>query len=79
MTPTPAQVRDTFPHWSAGQCKQYRMGVRDCADDLAPAMDREHYLYGYADAMGDDASGEQWFARIAAWRIMACWWDDTDA
>lgn len=79
MNPTPAQVRDTFPHWSAGQCKRYRMGVRDCGDDLSPALNNEHYLRGYADAMGDDAMGEDWFVAIADWRVMECWWENDHA
>lgn len=80
------QVVTQFPNWTFAQCKAYRAGalagVRgkhisegfeyddDEDDDLTC-----HYLRGYADAIGTEANGCEWFDEISDWSIQERWWD----
>lgn len=77
------RVRDNFRDWTLGQVMAYCCGIRHFDDELPPTsaaedLDdlEEYYLRGYADAMGDEAEGEEWFEKIEDWRIEYRWWEE---
>lgn len=82
-------VARQFPDWNLAQCRAYRAGalagirgkpIRDGfeygGDDLEEDLTL-FFLRGYADAIGDDAKGEEWFDEISDWRIEERWWEET--
>lgn len=70
------RVRDTFPDWTGRQCSEYTAGVKGFSLGVEIEGDEYpvYFLYGYADAMGREAEGEDWFSRIDDWAIQYRWW-----
>lgn len=82
------RIATQFPQWTLGQCRAYRAGaragIREAGikegfeydpDDPDSEEDLTRYFFrGYADAMGPDAEGEDWFEEISDWTIAYRWW-----
>lgn len=83
-------ISNQFPKWSLVECRAYRAGclagirgtpIRDGFDYDPTDDDLEDdltlfFFRGYADAIGEDAEGEDWFDEIAGWRIAERWWEE---
>lgn len=87
MIPSRA-IQENFPHWTLGQCRAYRAGAsaHDRGYDVPEGFTHQDededdedltlfWLRGFADAMGEDAEGEDWFEEISDWTIATRWWE----
>lgn len=86
---TVKDVATQFRRWSLAQARAYRAGacagVRgttvqegfeyDPTDDELEDDLTLYFFRGYADALGQDATGEDWFEEISDWRISYRWWE----
>lgn len=82
------QVAEQFRNWTLAECKAYRAGALaglrnkplsegfqyDESEDDDSDLTLSYYR-GYADAIGSEAEGAEWYDEISDWRISERWWE----
>ena len=81
MSPSLRNIAVNFPDWTINQCEAYMLGTRQADRGVQPSSNFDRglvpFIYrGWADAVGSECEGEEWFDDIADWRIEERWWED---
>lgn len=91
MSLSTRDIATNFPNWTLAQCRAYRAGIKaglreapitegyeyELDDEELEDHDLTLYFFrGYADAIGDDARGTDWFDEIDDWAISHLWWEE---